>query len=70
MPQYRAYLIKDKHIAAPPTLIEADADHAAIEQAKKLVNGYDVELWEGARLVTGLRSADKQRRVRWSSEPQ
>ena len=59
MPQYRAYLIKDKHIAAPPTLIEADADHAAIEQVKKLVDGHDVELWEGARFVVGLRASDE-----------
>jgi len=32
---------------------------AAIEQAKKFVEGCDVELWEGPRFVIGLRSSDK-----------
>jgi len=59
MPEYRAYLIKDKRIAGPPTLIDADADPVAIEQAKQLVDGHDVELWEGPRFVIGLRSSDK-----------
>jgi len=59
MADYRAYLIKDKHIAAAPTMIEADADDAAIEQARQLVDGHDVELWQGPRFVIGLRSKDK-----------
>jgi hypothetical protein len=56
MPEYRAYLIKDRHVAAAPTMIEADADDDAIEQAKQPVDGHDVELWHGARFVIGLRS--------------
>ena len=59
MAEYRVYQIKDNRVAAPPTLIEADVDPAAIEQARLLVNGCDVELWEGPRFVIGLRSADK-----------
>jgi hypothetical protein len=59
MAEDRVYLIKDNRVAAPPTLIDADADPVAIEQARQLVNGCDVELWEGPRFVIGLRSGDK-----------
>lgn len=59
MPEYRAYLIKDKHISDAPTMIEANDDAIAIEQAKQLVDGHDVELWQGPRFVIGLRSKDK-----------
>jgi hypothetical protein len=40
----------------PPTMFAADDDNVAIEEAKKLVNGHDVELWEASRLVITLRS--------------
>ena len=56
MPYYRAYRIKDNHITDAPTVIEADTDAVAIEQAKQFVDGHDVELWQGARFVIGLRS--------------
>ena len=59
MPYYRAYRIKDNHITDAPTVIEADTDAVAIEQAKQFVDGHDVELWQGARFVIGLRSKDK-----------
>ena len=58
MAEYRVYQIKDNRVAAPPTVIEADADPAAIEQARLLVNGCDMELWEGPRFVISLGSAD------------
>ena len=57
MPDYRAYPItRDNHIEQPAIVISADNDDEAIEQALPLVNGHDVELWEGARLVTRLKS--------------
>ena len=59
MADYRIYKIKDNHIAEPPALITADADPEVIEQAKELVDGHDVEVWEGTRFVIGLRSKDK-----------
>ena len=56
MPTYRAYHIKDdKHFAGPPAIIEAADDAAAIEQARQLVDGHDVELWESARFVIGFK---------------
>jgi hypothetical protein len=56
--EYRLYQIKEKHIAGPPTVIEADGDRAAIELARQLPDGCDAELWEGSRFVIGLRSRD------------
>jgi hypothetical protein len=58
MAEYRIYQIKDKHIAAAPAIIEAAADQFAIEQAKQLLNGCDIEVWEGSRFVIGLRPRD------------
>jgi hypothetical protein len=52
MRTYRAYFLDDgAHILRPPEIIECANDHDASRQAKKLVNGCDVELWEDARLV-------------------
>jgi hypothetical protein len=54
MADYRVYLIGgDGHIA---NVIELDCadDTAAIESAKQLVNGQDIELWQQDRIVAKL----------------
>jgi hypothetical protein len=57
MPDYRAYKIKpDGHIDGVPTIITCDDDQAAIEKTKSLVDGKDIELWDGTRLVTMMRA--------------
>ena len=54
MPEYRAYILdRARHIKGCEPLISAD-DDAAIVAAKRLVDGHDVELWQGARKVTTL----------------
>jgi hypothetical protein len=54
MAEYRAYAIgQDGHFIGFEALICAN-DAEAIEQAKRLVDGYDIELWSGDRLVTRL----------------
>ena len=58
MPDYRAYRIKHNHIDGPPGIIVADDDHDAIERAKLLMGGHDIELWDGPRFVAGLKSTD------------
>ena len=40
------------------TRVECADDEAAIQKAKQLVDGHDVELWDGPRFVTGLKSTD------------
>jgi hypothetical protein len=51
MPGYRAYIIgRDGHFTKAIALDCAD-DDAAIESAKQLINGYDVELWQRDRRI-------------------
>jgi hypothetical protein len=45
-------LTKDNEIWEPPINLDFDDDQHAIQQAEQLVNGQDVELWEGSRFVT------------------
>jgi hypothetical protein len=51
MPDYRVYMIgEDGHFFKAINLICAD-DAAAIESAKQLMDGYDLELWQLDRKV-------------------
>jgi hypothetical protein len=51
MPEYRAYIIgSDGHFFSVVPL-ECDDDTDAAEQAKQLVDGHDVELWQRDRKV-------------------
>jgi len=58
MPDYRIYKIKNNHVADAPVVVTCDSDREAIQQAKKLVDGHDVELWDGPRFVIGIKSGD------------
>lgn len=58
MPEYRIYLIgPDKHISHRVELICTD-DQTAKEKAEQLVDGLEVELWEGTRLNKTFPSED------------
>jgi hypothetical protein len=51
MAEYRAYLLTpDDHIAEAVDLFCKD-DETAKEEAKQLVNGHDVELWQLSRKI-------------------
>jgi hypothetical protein len=53
MPEYRFfYLKKDGHVAGTPATYDLPNDGVAIEQARLLLNGRDIEIWEGARVVS------------------
>jgi hypothetical protein len=57
--EYRAYTVgSDGHFIGFDPLVCAD-DAEAIEKAKHLVDGHDVELWSGARLVIQLKPEQK-----------
>ncbi len=45
MPTYRAYLIDDENRVASYRAIDAATDEEALEAAKQLVDGHDVEVW-------------------------
>jgi hypothetical protein len=57
MPEYRAFVVgTDEHfIGFEPLICRDDAE--AITRAQRLVDGHDVELWSGERLVIRLRAA-------------
>jgi hypothetical protein len=51
MHEYRAYIIdQDGHIKLRVDLVCLD-DDAARYRARQLVNGHDVELWQGVTLI-------------------
>lgn len=61
MPDYRLYkLAHNGHIAEPSFIITQPTDEDAIEQVKQLLDGHDLELWQGQRLVIKLLSKDKK----------
>ena len=54
MPEYRAYILdRDSKIQSYEPIVCVD-DETAISAAKRLVDGHDVELWQGTRKVTTL----------------
>ena len=60
MPEYRFYELEHSNrVAGPPTELECASDHEAIAEAKKLLDGRALEVWQGARVVTRLQPSDK-----------
>jgi hypothetical protein len=59
MPDYRIYTLKDGKIDSPARIATCASDQQAIDQAKQLLNGHDIEVWERARLVILLQPASK-----------
>ena len=56
MHAYRAYLIGlDGHIVSRVDLLCPD-DKSAKDKAKQLVDGHDVELWDGAKKIAVFKS--------------
>jgi hypothetical protein len=53
MAEYRAY---DGHFIGCEPLICSD-DGEAVANAKRLVNGYDIEVWSGERFVARVESS-------------
>jgi hypothetical protein len=51
MPYYRAYIIGRDGRFDRAMELDCDDDKAAMESAKQLVNGRDVELWQRDRKV-------------------
>jgi hypothetical protein len=52
--EYRAYRIGDDGLIVQANQFVAAADEVAVEKARQFVNGWDVELWSGGRLVARL----------------
>ena len=54
MTGYRLYCLDGANKVASAEWIDADDDKAAIEVAKRMMDGQDLEVGQGARLVTRL----------------
>ena len=55
MPTYRAYLIEKDNRVHSYKPVDADSDEEALEAAKRLVDGHDVEVWSLDRMVGRLK---------------
>ena len=55
MPTYRAYLIETDNRVQSYKPIDAESDEQALEAAKRLVDGHDVEVWSLDRMVGRLK---------------
>ena len=51
MPDYRAYMIGRDGTFVNAIEIDCADDEAAVESAKQMVDGYDIELWQLDRRV-------------------
>ena len=54
MPTYRIYTFVAGHVREPPKVIECEIDEAAVVEAKQLLNGKVIEVWEQARCIIRL----------------
>ena len=54
MASYRLYGLDGVKKVASGEWFEADSDAAAIEAAKKMMDGHDCELWKGKELVARI----------------
>jgi hypothetical protein len=60
MSAYRFYAIeRDGHIVRPPVERDYPQDGEALKEARQLVNGHDIEVWQSSRLVAYLTPDDK-----------
>jgi hypothetical protein len=63
MPEYRAYIVgRNGHFSGFEEIV-CDNDAKALERAERLVDGHDVELWSGARLVKVLQHTSDEVRA-------
>ena len=52
MSVYRVFFLdKENHVTLPAEVIEASDDQEAMTQARRFIDGKDIELWEGPRFI-------------------
>lgn len=71
MPGYRFYNVNERgHIIGPPAIQDLPGDPDAVREAQdKLLDGNDVEIWQGARLVARVASPVKKSARRRMNSP-
>lgn len=62
MPDYKFYAIKENgHVSGPPDIVFCDSDPAALETARRLQAGSDIEIWQGRRLIAYVTPENRSR---------
>lgn len=56
MHAYRAYLIGSDGVIFSRVELGCEDEETAIARAKKLVDGHDVEVWDGARKIAEFKT--------------
>ena len=60
MREYRIYMLDGRNnIAGPPEIVTCEDDQETVQRAKQLIDGYDLEVWQGARVVRRLKPTDQ-----------
>jgi len=59
VPSYRIYKLANDHIAAVPEIVEYDSDDEVARYAKSILDGLNIEVWDGPRVVIRLKSTEK-----------
>ena len=58
MHHYRIYkMAGDKRIPGPPQVFTCSDDEEAISKVKQVLDGQDIEVWQGAHLVSRLQTS-------------
>ena len=53
---FRFYILKSgDEIPGTPFIVDCKGDQEAIDLARKMVDKYDIEIWEGFRRVTRIK---------------
>jgi hypothetical protein len=60
MRNYRVYFLPDGNTVHPPNVIKAADDMDAIQRAKALLDGHDLEVWDETRLVITILASTKR----------
>ena len=57
MPEYRIYKVgRDGHLFDFPNVVMCDNDQDAIEKAQHMALSFDVEVWQGERRITRIKT--------------
>jgi len=59
MQHYRAYLIGNDGHFVKHEVFESSDDESAVERAKQLFDGHDLEVWTGVRMVARVGDQSK-----------
>jgi hypothetical protein len=67
---YHAYKIGlDGRRCAPPKVLRRSSDEAAVREARMLLDGHDVEIWQAHRFVLRLQYRQGRKRYTCASGP-